>query len=525
MLTKKAKNYKNLITTNKLLTLNYVGSFYNWFIPLIITIDNQVLNIDELDLLRTYFDFYIKTLFLYKELLITDTELMIDLNKISIKIFTNNHIKNTSDSIYTIKLIAFKTYHLSKSLIINYEHQVIKNICNILINLYINCTKNPENTYCHILITYFYDNTQLLTSDLIESVDIDKIENFTLLLLRDINNSSETVYSKLNNIIEYYQDNYKYNDIDNENDTDNENLEFIDILTKKINVITTTLYEKINVLQFLVKTLPTRVKDNIISNLVRTIIFYGKYIYDYYKNVNKNYYNIKNIVKSQKSIAKIILYYNEDPVFYKECINDTNEIQVKHFKLLFKNSNLYYNKQYITFINKLEKSLNENKLNIIYTDDFLDPLLYVPIVDPVILPNTYTLMDKSVILRQLLEIEENPFDRTKLTKIELLEFNDQLSIKEKVSTFLKNKLMYEKNYKEKEDEDKDKDEDKDEDEKEDKDEDEDINSTNESDIYLDINVNDISDSDLNSDYNTANDSDTILIHDENEENGENGGNE
>ena len=173
MLTKKAKNYKNLITTNKLLTLNYVGSFYNWFIPLIITIDNQVLNIDELDLLRTYFDFYIKTLFLYKELLITDTELMIDLNKISIKIFTNNHIKNTSDSIYTIKLIAFKTYHLSKSLIINYEHQVIKNISNILINLYINCTKNPENTYCHILITYFYDNTQLLTSDLIESVDID----------------------------------------------------------------------------------------------------------------------------------------------------------------------------------------------------------------------------------------------------------------------------------------------------------------------------------------------------------------
>jgi hypothetical protein len=45
--------------------------------------------------------------------------------------------------------------------------------------------------------------------------------------------------------------------------------------------------------------------------------------------------------------------------------------------------------------------------------------------------------------RQLLEIEENPFDRTKLTKIELLEFNDQLSIKEKVSTFLKKKLMYE----------------------------------------------------------------------------------
>jgi hypothetical protein len=54
---------------------------------------------------------------------------------------------------------------------------------------------------------------------------------------------------------------------------------------------------------------------------------------------------------------------------------------------------------------------------------FLDPLLYTPIRNPVILPDSKIIMDREVIEAHLVENEYDPFNRNILTKDQLDEYN------------------------------------------------------------------------------------------------------
>ena len=80
-------------------------------------------------------------------------------------------------------------------------------------------------------------------------------------------------------------------------------------------------------------------------------------------------------------------------------------------------------------------------------DEFCDPLMACEIIEPIILPNTNTIMEKSVILRHLLNNLNNPFNREPLTLEELEEYNNKEDIKKKIQIFntkkeeWKNKLI------------------------------------------------------------------------------------
>jgi hypothetical protein len=68
--------------------------------------------------------------------------------------------------------------------------------------------------------------------------------------------------------------------------------------------------------------------------------------------------------------------------------------------------------------------------------EFLDPITYLPIDDPVMLPDlTDLFIDKSVIKKQLLLKEENPFTGTKLTDEELDDYNKLPQIVKKIDDF------------------------------------------------------------------------------------------
>ena len=58
-------------------------------------------------------------------------------------------------------------------------------------------------------------------------------------------------------------------------------------------------------------------------------------------------------------------------------------------------------------------------------EEFMDPVLFTPIKQPVILPGSRLIMDSTVIEAHLLENEMDPFTRQPLTLAQLYEFNEQ----------------------------------------------------------------------------------------------------
>ena len=79
-------------------------------------------------------------------------------------------------------------------------------------------------------------------------------------------------------------------------------------------------------------------------------------------------------------------------------------------------------------------------------DEFCDPLMASEITEPVLLPGTDTIMDKSVISRHLLTDLHNPFNRENLTLEELENYNNTESAKLKIDEFNKKKSEWEKSY-------------------------------------------------------------------------------
>lgn len=92
-------------------------------------------------------------------------------------------------------------------------------------------------------------------------------------------------------------------------------------------------------------------------------------------------------------------------------------------------------------IDKILLSLQVYKESVVdydtIADILLDPLMHTMIEDPVVLPGSRTLMDRTHILRYLQTKNENPFTREKLTVESLNEFNETQEAKDLIIPFQK----------------------------------------------------------------------------------------
>ena len=68
-------------------------------------------------------------------------------------------------------------------------------------------------------------------------------------------------------------------------------------------------------------------------------------------------------------------------------------------------------------------------------DEFLDPIYCSPIIEPLELPETKTIVDKKVILNHLYFKPTNPFNGLSLTREDLLEYNDNEDVKSRLIIF------------------------------------------------------------------------------------------
>lgn len=112
---------------------------------------------------------------------------------------------------------------------------------------------------------------------------------------------------------------------------------------------------------------------------------------------------------------------------------------------LYKEFSTYSDNEFSGIIPILEKHLHDNETEVLddIPDEFIDPITYIPIDEPCLLPGMVGFADgdiffnKTTILKQLITKEENPYTRSKLTLDEFEEFNKQEEIKEKNEDFKK----------------------------------------------------------------------------------------
>ena len=72
-------------------------------------------------------------------------------------------------------------------------------------------------------------------------------------------------------------------------------------------------------------------------------------------------------------------------------------------------------------------------------DEFLDPIMGTLINDPVMLPNSDTIMERDIIFRHVIAEKNNPFNREELSIKDIENFNSRDEIKEKICEFNRKK--------------------------------------------------------------------------------------
>ena len=125
-------------------------------------------------------------------------------------------------------------------------------------------------------------------------------------------------------------------------------------------------------------------------------------------------YTYRNNNKFKYSIIEDNRFYNSS--YIEKCMS----ILLRKQKILVSEYNNI--KLFLDKINKFKEKIDKlDEYDI--PEKYCDPIMGTIIKTPVILPDCDIMMDKDIIMRYLLEKEENPFNRTKLTVVQLEEFN------------------------------------------------------------------------------------------------------
>ena len=191
------------------------------------------------------------------------------------------------------------------------------------------------------------------------------------------------------------------------------------------------------------------------SVLSTIAIFMNICVYHLVENIKFNFdftgINDKTKLSNQinaHSIALVAIIhrlFNINSIFIKMLKEDTKTYKLDNYKelsayvmsLTCEGSGICNNIAEI--VEELEKE-DENETYITdMPDEFLDPLMFIPIKDPIMLPvkdnNIDMILEKSCLVKQLLINGENPFNREPLTLEDVEKYNEQESVKEKIKSF------------------------------------------------------------------------------------------
>ena len=155
--------------------------------------------------------------------------------------------------------------------------------------------------------------------------------------------------------------------------------------------------------------------------------FIFKLIYNYKDNYSNN--NNSDFINAMSEDSK---YSSANTNTFMSILLTKNKILLSEYNNM------------VCIIAQIDKSKDviERLDDIDIPDKFNDPIMGTIIKTPVILPESDIIMDKNIIMRYILEKEENPFTRHKLTVKELEDFNKNETILGKCKCFKKELISF-----------------------------------------------------------------------------------
>jgi hypothetical protein len=366
---------------------------------------------------------------------------------------------------------------------ITFYHTPIKMYSMILKNsIYFVPFTKPCYNFCMKLlknksIENFYQIFDILT--VLTANKIEDLELFGIIMKNwiDINKYKKDDYE----IIQSMYQNLSYSIIDRDNlmvkylDDNPEIIEKIMfIMISDINRGFEHLIEYMNRINILEKTLSTPIDINRKLKLEDKIYLYYHKTQHIFKDLEQIFSYLHSITKEHPIntilMSKITLGINDYVVKYPKLLliektfvkkfgkinnSDINKCIVNYYKLLSVNTDfieyLAYNPDIFSrehfielgnaWINDLIGMVDsvevEEEEDI--PDEFLDPIMFCPIKNPVVLPESKTVMERDIIVQHLMDDETDPFNRTTLTikmlndyceseegQVLIKEFNDKL---------------------------------------------------------------------------------------------------
>lgn len=183
---------------------------------------------------------------------------------------------------------------------------------------------------------------------------------------------------------------------------------------------------------------------------------------------NRLYCHFKQFSESSLNELNIFSYYFTENIhaFYTKFFNDIRTITYNaSFTESFVDNESLYDRKCIESTEKLIGFINHNPTELKVTDilnrfmvvldkkiyaknqtlekydedipvDFVDPIYYIPIENPIEMPNTKTIVEKKIIMNHLVFNQTNPFDGLALTRDEIIEYNNTEEVKERIRLFL-----------------------------------------------------------------------------------------
>jgi len=447
-----SKYYLKLLTyDSKLRTFKKI--IYKWFSNIGLNIEP---NVNDIDSWRIYYNYQYTMIYMN--------------NKFS-AIESNN--LNISDNESIINRGKFSNYLLNQLKLIPLK---FTNKCYPIAESFINCICEFKNIPLNYLNLNSLENIFIESSLIIFKENDNSIEFSSDMILK-INKFILNNISLKNNIINNDLWKLKYHDtcmkiFDNLLQSTEEIIDFINLENNKKKSLSYKKYNtyaiSIDFTSNIIKDIPRIIEiyyemgfnDTLLSNIFMVILrFYNKSnIKNYFKNIKQEFESERNIINERKdkkfleiykqaslSLSKIFQYvYHEYIKSSKKSSRLTSIVEMMiNNNLIYSDLNLetYYSLDINIMIKHnlsllFEKKSKElEKLNNI-DDEFLDPITFEVIKNPVILPNTNIIVDKVVIEQILRNNSINPFTGIPLTIEELEKYNKLDYIVDKINIFV-----------------------------------------------------------------------------------------
>jgi len=130
-------------------------------------------------------------------------------------------------------------------------------------------------------------------------------------------------------------------------------------------------------------------------------------------------------------------FIDNDSLYERSCIEETEKLIgfIYNKKLETSTTTILNNFMNIMDNRIFIKNQTVEKYDEEIPNEFVDPIYYIPIENPLEMPNTKTIVEKKIIMNHLVFNQTNPFDGLPLSREDFLSYNNEMEVKQRLDKF------------------------------------------------------------------------------------------